>query len=289
MPFKEFCMKTPSALLAFALAATIASLCHAQQMGPLTPPAAVKPSSSAGDQIVKEVSFNDTPLDQVIEFLKDACPGFQAVISHDTRYPDYHPVVTMSLKNLPLNQILEVIAKSLPELRVDKVSSSKADVWIFRIRRVIEGGQPTAAAELPNVMVYRLSPLIRANASDRSNALNDILSLVQAALDATGSNQPSLMKVHAPTETLIFRGHPTQLEAVSRTLQALEPTPAESGRSKELERAKEEISRIAANQFEQSLAQARAETAELRKRLSQQNDEIQRLQAQLRSTRQKSQ
>jgi len=205
------------------------------------------------------------------------------VIIHDPRYPDYHPAVTMSLKNLPLSQILEVIGKSLPELRVDKVSSGIGDVWIFRIHHSNEAGQPTVGGQ-PAVMVYRLTHLIRTNTADRSKALNDILSLVQAALDATGSNQPSLMKVHAPTETLIFRGHPTQLEAVNRTLKALEPTPEEIGHSREFEQAKNEFKNLAAHtsQLEQSLAQAQTEAAELKKRLNQQNEEIEKLQAKLR-------
>src|SRR5208283_1709994 len=132
------------------------------------------------------------------------------------------------------------------------------------IHHTNEGGQPTVAGQ-PTVMVYRLTHLIRSNAADRSKALNDILSLVQAALEATGSNQPPLMKVHAPTETLIFRGHPTQLEAVNRTLKALEPTPEEIGPSRDLEQAKSEFAKLAGHtsQLEKAVGQAQAEAAEL--------------------------
>ena len=90
----------------------------------------------------------------------------------------------------------------------------------------------------PTVQVYRLSPLIRANAADRSKALNDILSLVQAALDAAGS-PGSMMKLHAPTETLIFSGNRAQLEAITTALKAREPTQEEIERSSQERAAKD--------------------------------------------------
>jgi len=278
-------MKTPPTLLAVVLAATVSSLCLAQQPPPPTAQSPSRPSSSVGDHLVKELAFNQTPLDDVLRSLESECPGFQAVIVHDPRFPDFNPVVDMSLKNLPLSQILEVIGKSLPELRVDKVSSNKGDVWIFRIQRS-NYGQPTSnVTAQPTVMVYRLTPLIRANAADRSKALNDILSLVQAALEAMGSNQPSLMKVHAATETLIFRGFPNQLEAVNRTLRALEPTPDETARSRELDQARNKTTSLYGemDQLQRSLEQARKEAADARQRMLQQTEEIEKLQARLRS------
>ena len=55
------------------------------------------------------------------------------MIVHDPRYPDFNPSLPeMSLKNLPLGQILEVIGKSIPELKVDTVSNNRnglAAVW----------------------------------------------------------------------------------------------------------------------------------------------------------------
>ncbi|MGA2257083.1 MAG: hypothetical protein ABSG53_20720 [Thermoguttaceae bacterium] len=284
-------MKTLSALLAFVLALTVSSL-RAQQ--PVRPAVQIPPpsSQSVGDHLVKEVDIKGVSLHDAIQSLESECPGFQTVIIHDPRYPDFNPVLPdMSLKNLPLSQILEVIGKSVPELRVDKVSSGKGDVWIFRIHRTNDAGQPTVAgrpnlAGQPTVMVYRLSPLIRSNVTDRSKALNDILSLVQAALEATASNEPPpLMKVHTATETLVFRGYPTQLEAVKCALEALQSTPDEIRRSKQLEQAENDQARLMLERerLEASLAQARSEAAEARKRMNQQTEDIERLQARLRS------
>ncbi|MGO9113729.1 MAG: hypothetical protein ACLP9L_31235 [Thermoguttaceae bacterium] len=318
-------MKTPPALLALVLAATVSSLCAQQPVRvPLTELAPPQPSSSVADHLVRQVSFKKTTLlDEALRSLESECPGFQTVIVRDPGCTDVNPVLPdMSLKNLPLSQVLDVIAKSLPEVTVDKVSSSKGDVWIFRIhetnpdganfgrpgrspgRRPVRVEQPMVAPTpaQPTVMVYRLSPLIRTNAADRSKTLNDILSLVQASLDATvfqvaldatavSTKVPYLMKLHAPTETLIFRGYPTELEVVDRTLKALELTPDEIGRSKWLEQADNDRARLMAemDRLKEAMAQTRVEASDARNRVNQQTEEIEKLRARLRSLGEKSQ
>jgi len=122
-------MKTTSAMLAFVLAATTSSLWAQQPIPPATP---IPPqtSQSVGDSLVKQVSFvNGLPLREAIRMLQAECPGFQAVIVPDPGCAEVNPgLPEMSLKNLPLSQILDVISKSLPEVGVQRVSSSKGDV-----------------------------------------------------------------------------------------------------------------------------------------------------------------
>jgi len=257
-------MKTSFGLSAFLLAMGVPGLGLAQQ--PLKPPEAVK--ESVGDQIVKKLEFVATPLPDAIDFLKDCCHGFQAVIVPDPRYPSYVPVLpTMNLRDLPLSQIVDVMKKSDLELAVDKVSSAKGDVWVFHIRRGNDVRQPEPPSSArPVVEVFRLSPLIPKTASDRSKALNDILSLLQAVVDASGPSN-LMMKVHAPTETLILRGNPTELDMIIRALAPLQEAQAEKNFEAEAQResatlqAKDaEIARLRA-ELEKARAEAKAQAA----------------------------
>ena len=135
----------------------------------------------------------------------------------------------------------------------------------------------------PLLQVYRLSPLIPAGAADRKASLNDILSLVQAALEAQGSASNVLMKVHEGTGTLIFRGNAAQTEVVERALKALAPTTAESDRAKLEEHLQAERERMQErfDQRENRLREAEMESNEARKRISQQMTEIEVLKARL--------
>ncbi len=315
-------MKTASALLACCIALTASSL-SAQQVEPPSAPAkpiapqpaqsmpaaditmfrseskpiTAQPAPSIADHLVNKVTFAEgLPLSDAIQMLESQCPEFQAVIVHDPRNPDFSPSLpAISLKNLPLSQIITVIGSSTPGLMMDKVSSPKGDVWVFRIRRTdtemnrrFGGGGlgrsgPTEPAP-PTVQIFRLSPLIRANTVDRSKALNDILSLVQAALDAAGS-PGSMMKLHAPTETLIFSGNQLQLEAVAAALKALEPTPGEVNHSNQEQAAKDSarMMEMEMSRLKEVLTEAKNETAESRNRVNQLTDEIEKLRAHLRT------
>jgi predicted RNase H-like nuclease (RuvC/YqgF family) len=92
-----------------------------------------------------------------------------------------------------------------------------------------------------------------------------------------------MMKLHAPTETLVFSGNPTQLEAVSRALKALEPTPDEVRQSKQMERAGNDRDRMAmeAARLQEALERTRAEAADVRQRANQQTEEMEKLRARL--------
>ena len=206
-----------------------------------------RPAPSVDDAlVVKQVSFADgMPLGEAIRWLQSECPGFQAVIVHDPRYPDFNPSLPeMSLKNLPLGpnprSDREIHSRTEGGYRFQQQKRPRHRLRIFRIRQTDLRNEPwfrrgrghggrgrghgwrgAHYPPQPTVQVYRLDTLIRANAANHSKALNDILSLVQAALDAAGS-RGSMMKLHAPTETLIFSGNRAQLEAITTALKALE-------------------------------------------------------------------
>ncbi len=120
--------------------------------------------------------------------------------------------------------------------------------------------------------------------------MNNILSLVQAALEAQGSTTNVLMKVHEATETLIFRGNLEQTEAVQQVLAALEPTKMEAERAKlrdqmaaDRNRSQDDLARLHGR-----LAETESEYAAARKRLSEQVTEIETLKARLAARGEKS-
>ena len=181
----------------------------------------------------------------------------------------------IELKNIDLNQFLDVLSQALPQLSVDGVQGEKGPVCLMKI-----GAQ--AGAQPPRLQVYRLTPLIP-DTADRKAYLNDILSLVQAALEAQGSASNVLMKVHEQTGTLIFRGNAAQTDVVEHALKALEPTNTESQRAKlQLQyQAERERTQVRVAQLEDRLKEAEMEAAVARKQVREQTSEIEVLKARL--------
>jgi chromosome segregation ATPase len=100
-----------------------------------------------------------------------------------------------------------------------------------------------------------------------------------------------MMKLHAPTETLIFSGNRPQLEAVTTALKALEPTGDEVTHSKQMEQAENDRNRMAMEmaRLQEALARTRSEAADARQRANQQTEEIEKLRARLHALGDKSQ
>jgi hypothetical protein len=241
-----------------------------------TPKPAPLPALS-DNPVLKEVKFHNAPLSEVVGYLRQSFPRFKAVVVPDPQCSDPDPALpNIELKDIDLQQFLEVLKQTLPQLTIEGIDGEIGPVCLFKVAAP-EGAQP------PRLEVYRLSPLIPAGQSDRTKALNDILSLVQAALEAQGSASNVLMKVHEATGTLIFRGNPTQIEVVQRALKALEPTAEESQRAKlhAQIQADRERKEDRSAQLEKRLREAEDEAGEARKRISAQATEIETLKARL--------
>jgi predicted RNase H-like nuclease (RuvC/YqgF family) len=135
------------------------------------------------------------------------------------------------------------------------------------------------------LQIYRLSSLESANAAERKAKLNDVLSLVQAALEAQGSGNNMLMKVHEATGTLIYRGNAAQIEVVQRALKALEPTADErenfTHRLRKVEEDYRDEYRSMVSKMTRQLEELEHENSELRKLLKKQSAEMEDLKAHL--------
>ena len=282
------------AFVALALLAGPTILFSAEKAKETPKPA--PPAADRGNPVLKEVKFHGARLSDVIAYLRQSCPRFKVVLVPDPQCPDPDPALPdIELKNVELNAFLEVLTKMLPQLTLDAVDSGYGEVDLLKLaappggtgKGVMGGGMGGMGGgmELPRTQVYRLSHLIRADAGSqgtRAAAMNDILSLVQAAVEAAGSSKDVLMKVHEATETLIFRGSPTQIEVVERALKALEPTNGEKDLAKlreqmqaEHDRSEERMGRLterlntaekeaAAYRHEMGLQEANIETLKAR-------------------------
>ena len=268
------------------------------------------PVSVTGDNpTLKEVNFHGALLSDVVAYLRQSCPRFKAVVIADPQTPEANPMLPdIELKNIDLKQFLEVLKQTNPLLTIDGVDGQQGPVCLFKLGAppgappmgtgmVGTGGMGFGPPSMPvaqHLQVYRLSQLIPAGAADRAKALNDILSLVQAALEAQGPSANTLMKVHEATGTLIFRGNTAQTEVVDRALQALQPTTAESQRAKLQEQMQAERVRLSDQfqvdrdrmqsrtaQLENRLNEAEKEAAAARKQISEQLTEIEVLKARL--------
>ncbi len=264
------------ALALLTLLAGPTSVFAAEPLRPAPAPVGRAPAME-DNPTIKAVNFRGVRLSEAVTFLKDSCPRFKAVVVADPQCPDPDPVLPdIELKNIELEQFLQLLEKTLPQLAYERIDGPQGAVCLIKLAA-------PAGAQPPRLQVYRLSPLIPAGAADRKASLNDILSLVQAALEAQGSASNVLMKVHEGTGTLIFRGNAAQTEVVERALKALEPTTAESERVKVQEQMQAERDRSQGRlaQLEERLEEAKMESIDARKRVSQQMTEIEALKARL--------
>jgi hypothetical protein len=270
-------MKCHVSALALLLLLTGPTALLSQERPRPTPPPAVAATPPTDDNpTLKQISFHGTRLSEAISYLRDSCPRFKVVVVPDPQCADPDPALPdIELKNVDLNQFLDVLKQSLPQLSIDGVEGQKGPVCLLKI-----GAQ--AGTSPPELQVFRLSPLIPAGA-DRKAYLNDILSLVQAALEAQGSASNVLMKVHEGTGTLIFRGNAVQTEVLIRALKALEPTWGESERAKLQEHAQANLDRMQARvaQLEERLKEAEMEAAVARKQVREQMNDLEMLKARL--------
>ena len=275
-------VKTPLALLLAMLLCVAASILNAaDEPAPKPQPLT---ADEIGAQVLKQVEFKGTHLSTAIQYLRTECPGFQAVVLSDADCTDPDPILPdMSLKNVAADQVLDVIQRACRGLEVAKNDSGPSlslPVWMFRL-----GGPEGSAA--PTVNVFRLKHLIVGDTpAARAETLKDILSLIEAAHEATGSKESLKMRLHEATATLIFKGSPAQIEVVNRALKALESAPSEVEHSRQLAEAEIERNEHKAEitQLKKSLLRAEDEAAYLRKGLNEQIEQNEHIKARLHVT-----
>lgn len=216
---------------------------HADAQAHAPETAALPPSVSNSEPTIPEISVDHVSIDDLIAFLRDTVPTFQTVVVRDTGVPDDYPSLTLHLKNVTPDQLIEVLSQAYPSLEWSTTPGT--EIHVLKIH---------APADLPtsSLHVYSLTPVVSrleegpsrvmgvpnnnlfggvggqpttkeatGQQQKRRAALNNVLIVIKAALAEVPNGNSAVLQVHEETETLIFKGNLPQQEAVEQVLQAL--------------------------------------------------------------------
>jgi hypothetical protein len=206
------------------------ALTAATAMGQANVPTTQRSSAPAiEDALMPAGPFNGVSLADFLTFLKDTIPGFNSVlIRAPGAPPDYPTFDNLSLKNVTLGQFLDMLRTSYPGVYVQRIYGRIDPLYVIQIGPMPGTKPPDAIANdaSPTVKVYSLQGIVSAlaDSGDSKKALNDVLSLLQAALDQQGGKDQAVLKVHEPTMMLIFKGSPAQMAVLEQALSAMEPS-----------------------------------------------------------------
>jgi hypothetical protein len=234
----------PVALLALMAGSTLPA--RAADPAPPAVNPAGGPGGEASQRAIPEINFTSVPVDDVIVFLRDNVPGFQAVTVRDPDVPAGEPQVTLNLRNVTLDQLIAVLSQAYPSLewstapgttihvvRVHAASGLTASrLHVYSLSQLVgnlagalqqqpipqPGFGPGGAAAPPPAPGGDMEKQMQ---ETRKRALNNVLSVIKAALAQVPDGNSAVLQVHEETETLIFKGTPQQQEAVEQVLAAL--------------------------------------------------------------------
>jgi hypothetical protein len=172
-------------------------------------------------------------LDDELRAIHDAIPAFIWVTNRDGyAAADYPTLPRMTLKNVTVGQFLQYVQTAFPGVQCLRIDGPNGPLYSIRI-----SGNPNGAHN-NHVRLYRLSEIINAQADEEAAkdkdvsksrddrvkaATNDVLSLLQAALDQTDPDGAMSLKIHEPTLTLMFKGSLAKQEVLEEALQTLTP------------------------------------------------------------------
>jgi hypothetical protein len=196
------------------------------------------------EKVIPSFEANDNTIDEVVAMLRKDDPNVQIVLVHSSPLPgtgvkrstEGSPRLRLLLKNVTTADVLNVVSRAYPNIALDGIGGATQEmIYILRVRDTSAGSDTRQV-----VQVYNLAPMVKAwqqlndaKPGDDQNALkkalDDILSLIQAALAQTHEPTEAVIQVHPPTQTLIFRGTPAQQAAVEQAVNALRPPRADSG------------------------------------------------------------
>jgi hypothetical protein len=283
MPVKPV-VGRPLARLALAAGVWAGSLSLPAWGQEAKPPATQKPAAAAPaapaerPMRLPEVKLEQVGFADVINFLRDVDPTFQAVVSYAPGVERGEPVIQeLQLKNVTTASVLQLLAEAYPQVSLDEtgVDAGGSQIWMIRVGPDPRVPEPTQddGPPPPVTTVHRLREIVdglsadKADAAARKKALDGVMSVVQAALEtqqaAVGGERTQRradavrLSLHEATETLVFKGPHDAAELVGETLTTLLPTKREvdARNVNELDALRRENERL------------RAEVDALRKRL----------------------
>lgn len=181
------------------------------------------------DTVINELNVQDVPLDQLLQTVQKLVPDYKATVMHPPGSGSDLPLITLNLKGITLGQLVQLLQENYGVVR-EQIPGANGDLNVFRY-------QPPAdeveAQLVSPVQIYPLAGIVNTLVKSRpeaekdpaagKKALDDILSLIKAAMDkaSEGGPAPSL-QVHQETVTLIFKGNSPQRMVLENVLGAME-------------------------------------------------------------------
>jgi hypothetical protein len=196
-----------------------------------------RPTTTESFGTLPELKFDNVKLDDALTFLSDVDPTFAPQLVRDPRVPSDYPMITFRAKNITIPQFLEFLQQAYG-IGSSRIAGPGGFVYLItveadsRVEAYLAGQTKSQSASTVNVFnisdvvqrVAALKPAERSSAERAKLALNDVLALVQAALELTPQANKATLKVHEGTESLIFKGTIEQLQVVEDTLKTLRGT-----------------------------------------------------------------
>ncbi len=212
-------------------------------MPPPPPPSEAPPTNGAGEienVVLPELKFDAVPLDEVIDSLRERVPGFNPVVVRQPGVPNDYPTLRgVNIRNVTLGQFLDFLKTAYPGVEIMGIKGPAGSIHVIRVTpkfdlfspgmmmpgAPFEGGVATS--------VYRLTDIIdslaaaksqgqQPTAEARKQAMNDVLSLMQAALEQSDKDSPAVLKVHEATQVLLFKGSEQKRAVIEQILKTLE-------------------------------------------------------------------
>jgi hypothetical protein len=174
-----------------------------------------------GARILPEVDIQGAPVEEVVDFLQSKDPSLQILVARDPGVPSDRPLITIKLKNVGVMDVLKVLPVAYSNIEL--VPANDSPILVLKVHAF--PGDAGAAGQV--VRVYGLHAAVEslsdANGSTAARGLEDVLSLVKAALDQTPQDPAPVIQLHTPTMALIVKATNSQQETVAAAIQALTP------------------------------------------------------------------
>jgi hypothetical protein len=179
------------------------------------------------------IQIANQPLEKVLQQLKAAIPGFRYVIYRAPLVSKDYPILpAIQLQGVAIDQFITLINNECPNVKITVITDGWAQNPPLLEVDITSGSTTQPATTQPSVVrVFGLAELIAYRSiaiegvekrEDRDKqASNEILSMIQAALDVSGDPTVPVMKLHGPTKTLIFKGTDAQAQIVESAIKAL--------------------------------------------------------------------
>jgi hypothetical protein len=221
-------MRTIKAVIALVLMLLLANVVvGADPKKPAAPPLTWETTMPA-------IEISKQPLEKVLNDLKKKLPGFDFSISRENVPHDYPVLPAMSVENVSLEDFFNLVQQEVPGVNVayGPIDSFNRPIrgdghpplCIVSITPDTSGGPQTVRVfGLAELIAYRSTGIqgVEKREDRDKQATNEILSMIQAALDVAGDNNQPVMKLHPETKTLIFKGTDAQAQIVESAIKAL--------------------------------------------------------------------